>query len=584
MSAKKEEIIKKLPQKIGVYKFLDSTNKIIYVGKAKNLRKRVGSYFSTKTSGKTLRLVNKIDDVKYILVQNELDALLLENNLIKKYQPKYNVLMKDDKSYPWIKITKENFPKILFTRKVVNDGSDYFGPYKSTYVINVLIDLFYDMFYDSGWTPITLLKNKVNSQKNEKYQEIIKKIKSILKGNLKILINQLTIKMEKQSELLNFEEAKKIKSKIDLLKDYRSKSIIVSSKISNVDVFSLVSNSLNAVVNYLSIINGSIVLSHIMEFKKRLSEKDEEIMRLAIIRSREVFNSKSKTIYSNIKISEIYENVNIFYPKIGDKKKLLILSERNAKYNLLEIERKKLKENERSKTKPSLIFLKKDLKLKTIPIHIECFDNSNIQGSLPTSSCVVFKNGLPSKKDYRIFKIKTITKADDFASMREVVFRRYKRVLDEKGDLPNLIVIDGGKGQLSSAEESLKRLGLSGKIAIIGIAKKLESIYFPNDKIPLFIDKKSPSLKLIQTIRNEAHRFAINYHKKRRLKSTLSSALTDIDGIGEKTAELLIKKIGSVRRIYETDLDILSSIIGEKKASLVLTGLTSVFKNASGEI
>ena len=264
MSAKKEEIIKKLPQKIGVYKFLDSTNKIIYVGKAKNLKKRVGSYFNTKTSGKTLRLVNKIDDVKYILVQNELDALLLENNLIKKYQPKYNVLMKDDKSYPWIKITKEVFPKILFARKVVNDGSDYFGPYKSTYVINVLIDLFYDMFYDSGWTPITLLKNKVNSQKNEKYQEIIKKIKSILKGNLKILINQLTIKMEKQSELLNFEEAKKIKSKIDLLKDYRSKSIIVSSKISNVDVFSLVSNKNTAVVNYLSIINGSIVLSHIM--------------------------------------------------------------------------------------------------------------------------------------------------------------------------------------------------------------------------------------------------------------------------------------------------------------------------------
>ena len=584
MSVKKEEIIKKLPQKIGVYKFLDSTNKIIYVGKAKNLRKRVGSYFSTKTSGKTLRLVNKIDDVKYILVQNELDALLLENNLIKKHQPKYNVLMKDDKSYPWIKITKEKFPKILFTRKVVNDGSDYFGPYKSTYVINVLIDLFYDMFYDNGWTPITLLKNKVNSQKNEKYQEIIKKIKSILKGNLKILINQLTIKMEKQSELLNFEEAKKIKSKIDLLKDYRSKSIIVSSKISNVDVFSLVSNKNIAVVNYLSIINGSIVLSHIMEFKKRLSEKDEEIMRLAIIRSREVFNSKSKTIYSNIKISEIYENVNIFYPKIGDKKKLLILSERNAKYNLLEIERKKLKENERSKTKPSLIFLKKDLRLKTIPNHIECFDNSNIQGSSPTSSCVVFKKGLPSKKDYRIFKIKTVTKADDFASMREVVFRRYKRVLDEKGDLPDLIVIDGGKGQLSSAKESLKRLGLSGKIAIIGVAKKLESIYFPNDKVPLFIDKKSPSLKLIQTIRNEAHRFAINYHKKRRLKSTLSSALTDIDGIGEKTAELLIKKIGSVRRIYETDLDILSSIIGEKKANLVLTGLTSVFKNASGEI
>ena len=496
MSVKKEEIIKKLPQKTGVYKFLDSSNKIIYVGKAKNLRKRVLSYFSTKTSGKTLRLVNKINDVNYILVQNELDALLLENNLIKKYQPKYNVLMKDDKSYPWIKITKENFPKILFTRKVVSDGSDYFGPYKSTYVINALIDLFYDMFYDNGWTPITLLKNKVNSQKSEKYQEIIKKIKSILKGNLKILINQLTIKMEKQSELLNFEEAKKIKSKIDLLKDYRSKSIIVSSKISNVDVFSLISNKDTAVVNYLSIINGSIVLSHIMEFKKRLTEKDEEIMKLAIIRSREVFNSKSKTIYSNIKISEIYEDVNIFYPKIGDKKKLLILSERNAKYNLLEIERKKLKENEKSKNKPSLMFLKKDLRLKNIPNHIECFDNSNIQGSLPTSSCVVFKKGLPSKKDYRIFKIKTVTKADDFASMREVVFRRYKRVLDEKSDLPDLIVIDGGKGQLSSAKESLKRLGLSGKIAIIGIAKKLESIYFPNDKIPLFIDKKSPSFKI----------------------------------------------------------------------------------------
>ena len=584
MNIKKEEIIKKLPQKTGVYKFMDSSNKIIYVGKAKNLKKRVMSYFSSSTIGKTLRLVNKIQDVSYILVQSEFDALLLENNLIKKYQPKYNVLMKDDKSYPWIKITKEAFPKILSTRKVVNDGSDYYGPYKSTHIINALLDLFYDMFYDNGWTPITLLKNKINSQKSEKYQEIITKIRSILKGNLKILINQLTEKMEKQSKLLNFEKAKKIKSKIDLLKDHRSKSIIVNSKITNVDVFSIVSKKDIAVVNYLSIINGSVVLSHIMEFKKRLYEKDEEIMKLAIIRSREIFNSKSKTIYSNTKISEIYEDINIFYPKIGDKKKLLILSERNAKYNLLEAERKKLKENERSKNKPSLLFLKKDLKLKNVPNHIECFDNSNFQGSLPTSSCVVFKNGLPSKKDYRVFKIKTVTKPDDFASMREVVYRRYKRLLNEKRELPNLIVIDGGKGQLSSAIESLKRLGIFGRVAIIGIAKKLESIYFPNDKIPLYIDKKSPSLKLIQTIRNEAHRFAINYHKKRRLKTTLSSTLTDIDGIGDKTAELLLKKVGSVKRIYETELDVLSSLVGEKKASIILTSLASKFKNSSRQV
>ena len=563
-------IISTIPQKPGVYHFYDSDGEVIYVGKAKNLKRRVSSYF-TKTHKrlKTKNLVSKITDISCIIVETEIDALLLENNLIKKHQPRYNIQLKDDKSYPWICIKKEEFPRVFQTRNVVKDGSEYFGPYMSGYVVNVLLDYFSELFYDNGFTPDSYLNRRVSSSSKDNYQKTIDEIRKILKGDIKTIIGSLKNRMLFFSEKLDFENAQKTKEKIALLNNYQSKSAIVSSKINNVDVFSICSEKNFAFVNYLKITSGAVVLSHSVEIKKRLSEDDESILQFVITDLRRRFNSVSKTIFCSHSINCIWPETKLIVPKIGDKKKLIELSLRNAKYMQFEKKKQNLMAKEKKEKTSSLFRLKEDLKLKLIPSHIECFDNSNLQGTNPVAACVVFKNGKPSKKEYRIFNIKTVVGPDDYKSMEEVVFRRYKRLINEKKPLPQLIVIDGGKGQLSSAVKSLKQLNIDGQIAIIGIAKRLEEIYFPNDSTPLYLDKKSSSLKLIQQLRNEAHRFGINHHRRKRVSENIKTSLDNISGIGPKTSTLLLKKFGSVKNLMNADYKIVQSLIGESKAKKI---------------
>ena len=563
-------IISTIPQKPGVYHFYDSDGEVIYVGKAKNLKRRVSSYF-TKTHKrlKTKNLVSKITDISCIIVETEIDALLLENNLIKKHQPRYNIQLKDDKSYPWICIKKEEFPRVFQTRNVVKDGSEYFGPYMSGYVVNVLLDYFSELFYDNGFTPDSYLNRRVSSSSKDNYQKTIDEIRKILKGDIKTIIGSLKNRMLFFSEKLDFENAQKTKEKIALLNNYQSKSAIVSSKINNVDVFSICSEKNFAFVNYLKITSGAVVLSHSVEIKKRLSEDDESILQFVITDLRRRFNSVSKTIFCSHSINCIWPETKLIVPKIGDKKKLIELSLRNAKYMQFEKKKQNLMAKEKKEKTSSLFRLKEDLKLKLIPSHIECFDNSNLQGTNPVAACVVFKNGKPSKKEYRLFNIKTVVGPDDYKSMEEVVFRRYKRLINEKKPLPQLIVIDGGKGQLSSAVKSLKQLNIDGQIAIIGIAKRLEEIYFPNDSTPLYLDKKSSSLKLIQQLRNEAHRFGINHHRRKRVSENIKTSLDNISGIGPKTSTLLLKKFGSVKNLMNADYKIVKSLIGESKAKKI---------------
>ena len=563
-------IISTIPQKPGVYHFYDSDGEVIYVGKAKNLKRRVSSYFTkTHKSLKTKNLVSKITDISCIIVETEIDALLLENNLIKKHQPRYNILLKDDKSYPWICIKKEEFPRVFQTRNVVKDGSEYFGPYMSGYVVNVLLDYFSELFYDNGFTPDSYLNRRVSSSSKDNYQKTIDEIRKILKGDIKTIIGSLKNRMLFFSEKLDFENAQKTKEKIALLNNYQSKSAIVSSKINNVDVFSICSEKNFAFVNYLKITSGAVVLSHSVEIKKRLSEDDESILQFVITDLRRRFNSVSKTIFCSHSINCIWPETKLIVPKIGDKKKLIELSLRNAKYMQFEKKKQNLMAKEKKEKTSSLFRLKEDLKLKLIPSHIECFDNSNLQGTNPVAACVVFKNGKPSKKEYRLFNIKTVVGPDDYKSMEEVVFRRYKRLINEKKPLPQLIVIDGGKGQLSSAVKSLKQLNIDGQIAIIGIAKRLEEIYFPNDSTPLYLDKKSSSLKLIQQLRNEAHRFGINHHRRKRVSENIKTSLDNISGIGPKTSTLLLKKFGSVKNLMNADYKIVQSLIGESKAKKI---------------
>jgi len=560
--------IKRLPSTPGVYNYYDVNGEIIYIGKAKNLKRRVSSYFTKKHENlKTKILVSKICDLKYILVETEIDALLLENNLIKKHQPKYNILLKDDKSYPWICIKKEEFPRVFQTRKVIKDGSEYFGPYMSTYVVNVLLNFFSEIFYDNGWTPFTYLGKEKKPESKEKYLETISQIRKILKGDIKSVISYLKEKMMLHANKMEFENAQKIKEQLLLLTNYQSKSSIVSSKINNVDIFTIISNEKNAFVNYLKITSGAIIQSHTVEIKKKLSESDEEILQFVITDLRIRFNSVSTFIYSSHNIINIWEGVKIIVPAQGEKKKLIDLSLRNAKY--MQLEKKKRQALNLTKSNKSIVLkkLQQDLHLKEIPIHIECFDNSNFQGSNPTASCVVFKKGLPSKKDYRHYNIKTVVGPDDYASMEEIVLRRYKRLLNEKKSLPQLIVIDGGKGQLSSAIKSLKELKVYGKIAIIGIAKRLEEIYFPNDNTPIYLDKRSSSLKIIQQLRNEAHRFAINHHKKKRSINSISSELEKIDGIGPKTVEKIIQNFGSFKNLMTSKRSEIEELIGKEKTS-----------------
>ena len=560
--------IKRLPSTPGVYNYYDVNREIIYIGKAKNLKRRVSSYFTKKHENlKTKILVSKICDLKYILVETEIDALLLENNLIKKHQPKYNILLKDDKSYPWICIKKEEFPRVFQTRKVIKDGSEYFGPYMSTYVVNVLLNFFSEIFYDNGWTPFTYLGKEKKPESKEKYLETISQIRKILKGDIKSVISYLKEKMMLHANKMEFENAQKIKEQLLLLTNYQSKSSIVSSKINNVDIFTIISDEKNAFVNYLKITSGAIIQSHTVEIKKKLSESDEEILQFVITDLRIRFNSVSTFIYSSHNIINIWEGVKIIVPAQGEKKKLIDLSLRNAKY--MQLEKKKRQALNLTKSNKSIVLkkLQQDLHLKEIPIHIECFDNSNFQGSNPTASCVVFKKGLPSKKDYRHYNIKTVVGPDDYASMEEIVLRRYKRLLNEKKSLPQLIVIDGGKGQLSSAIKSLKELKVYGKIAIIGIAKRLEEIYFPNDNTPIYLDKRSSSLKIIQQLRNEAHRFAINHHRKKRSINSISSELEKIDGIGPKTVEKIIQNFGSFKNLMTNKRSEIEELIGKEKTS-----------------
>lgn len=578
-----------LPNQPGVYQYYDAEGTILYVGKAKNLKKRVSSYFNkTHDNGKTRVLVKKIVTIKHIVVETETDALLLENNLIKKHQPKYNVMLKDDKSYPWICIKNERFPRVFSTRRVFKDGSEYFGPYTSMKTVHTLLDLIKGLYsirnctYDLAEKNIEAGKYKVcleyhlgnckgaceGYEMEAEYHENIKDIKEILKGNFKDSLHQFKLQMKQYAEDMQFEDAQKIKEKIEVLENYQSKSTIVNPKISNVDVFSIMSDESYGYVNFLQLSYGSIIRSHTLEIKKKLDETDEELLTLAITEIRQRFHSKSKEIYVPFKV-ELGEAVKVTVPQLGDKKHILDLSLRNAKYYRMErFKQEKIVDPDRHANR-IMAQMKADLRLHEEPRHIECFDNSNIQGTNPVAACVVFKNGKPSKKDYRHFNIKTVEGPDDFASMEEVVYRRYKRMLDEEQTLPQLIIIDGGKGQLSSALKSLDALGLRGKIAIIGIAKRLEELFYPNDPIPLYLDKKSETLKVIQQLRNEAHRFGIEHHRNKRSKSALNTELETIPGVGEKTVVDLLKHFKSVKRIANAKLDELETVVGVSRAEKV---------------
>jgi len=580
-----------LPNAPGVYQYYDKEGKLLYVGKAKNLKKRVTSYFTkTHDNARTRLLVKRISEIKHIVVATETDALLLENNLIKKYQPKYNVMLKDDKSYPWLCIKKERFPRVFPTRKLIQDGSEYFGPYTQMKTVHTLLDLIKGLYplrtcnYDLSEEKIEAGKYKVcleyhlgnclgpceGLQDELEYNESIDAIRNIIKGNFKDSLSAFKKRMKVLAENLDFEEAQRVKEKIDILENYQAKSTVVNPKINNVDVFSIVSDESYGYVNFLQISFGSIIRSHTLELKKKLEETDKELLELAIVEIRQRFHSQLKEIYVPFEV-EVEAELSVHIPKLGDKKKILALSERNAKYYRMErFKQAKIVDPDRHE-KRIMAQMKKDLRLSEEPRHIECFDNSNIQGTHPVAACVVFKNGKPSKKEYRKYNIKTVTGPDDFASMEEVVYRRYKRLLDEKESLPQLIIIDGGKGQLSSALKSLDALNLRGKIAIIGIAKRLEELFYPEDPIPLYLDKKSETLKIIQQLRNEAHRFGITFHRNKRSKDALNSSLENIPGIGEKTIEQLLQHFKSTKRIGSASFDELATLVGSSRAQKIKT-------------
>ena len=581
--------LKTLPDSPGVYQYYDKEDIILYVGKAKNLKKRVASYFTKNhENAKTRILVNKIVSVKHIVVETETDALLLENNLIKKYQPRYNIMLKDDKTYPWICIKKERFPRVFMTRRVIKDGSEYFGPYTNVRTVKVLLDLIRELYplrtcnYDLSREKIIAKKYKVcleyhlgncngpceDFQEEESYKETIKAIRNIIKGNFKESVDKFQEIMQLLAVKMEFEEAQKVKEKLNLLSNYQSKSTIVNPSINNVDVFSIVSDESYGYVNFFKIANGSIIQSHTTEVKKKLDETDRRILELAAVEIRQRFNSTSNEVYVPFKI-DLGTTIKVTVPKVGDKKRIIELSERNAKYYRQEqFKQIKIADPDRH-VKRIMTQMQKDLRLSEEPRHIECFDNSNIQGTHPVAACVVFKDGKPTKKEYRHYNIKTVDGPDDFASMEEVVYRRYKRLLSEGQSLPQLIVIDGGKGQLSSALKSLDLLGLRGKIAIIGIAKRLEEIYYPGDSIPMYLDKRSETLKIIQFLRNEAHRFGITLHRNKRSKSAIQSELEQIPNIGKQTITSLLRKFKSAKRVKTATFEELQEIVGDARAKKI---------------
>jgi excinuclease ABC subunit C len=581
--------VQTLPDGPGVYQYYDKEGKILYVGKAKNLKKRVASYFNKiHDTAKTNVLVKKIVTIKHIVVPTETDALLLENNLIKTLQPRYNVLLRDDKTYPWICIKKEPFSRIFSTRRVIKDGSEYFGPYTSFKTVSTILELIRELYplrtcnFDLSKSNIENYKFKVCLEYHignckgpcegfedlENYQKQVDAIREILKGNFKESMKDFRKVMTDLARDMHFEEAQKIKEKIEILENYQSRSTIINPKITNIDVFSIVSDETAAFVNFLQISHGSIIRSHTMEIKKKLDESDEELLELAIIELRERFQLLSREIIVPFEV-DLGENIKVTVPQLGDKKQILDLSIRNAKfYRIEQLKQLQIVDPERHSNR-IMAQMQKDLRLPVEPRHIECFDNSNIQGTNPVAACVVFKDGKPSKKDYRHFNIKTVVGPDDFASMEEVVYRRYKRLLDENQPLPNLIIIDGGKGQLSSALKSIDALGLRGKIAIIGIAKRLEELFYPGDSIPLYLDKKSETLKVIQQLRNEAHRFGITFHRDKRSKEALNSSVESIPGIGEKTMLSLIQHFKSVKRLKLATEKEISDVIGVSKAKKI---------------
>ncbi len=582
--------VRQLPDQPGVYQYFNKEGKIIYVGKAKNLRKRVSSYFTKQQDNrKTQVLVRQISDIRHIVVDSEEDALLLENNLIKKYQPRYNVLLKDDKTFPWICVKNEPFPRVFYTRKFIRDGSSYFGPYTSVTMVRTILDVIRHLF---TIRTCNLQLNKPNIQRGkfkvclefhignckgpceayqeeEDYAKDIAQIKEILKGNLSSVIDHLEASMKEFASHYKFEEANLIKNKLLILENYRSKSTIFSSSITNVDVFSIEEDDHSAYINFLKMVNGAIVQAHNLEIRKRLDETKAELLALGLAEIRQKLHSDSREIILPFPIDLELKNVKIIVPAKGEKKKLLELSERNAKFYRLDRLKSETVKTPEARQERVMSQMKNDLHLSENPVHIECFDNSNIQGDSPVAACVVFKNGKPAKKEYRHFNIKTVSGPNDFASMEEIIYRRYKRLVEEGSGLPQLILIDGGKGQLGSALNSLDKLELRGKIAVVGIAKRLEEIYYPGDPVPLYLDKNSETLRVLQHLRNEAHRFGITFHRKKRSVKSIQSELDAIPGIGPKTIELLLQNFNSVIRIKSASMEDLSRAIGPAKAKIV---------------
>jgi len=586
-----QEILKRLPQKPGVYQYFDEKGDIIYVGKAKKLKNRVTSYFTKDKyeNGKTRLLVSKIRNLEFIVVETEFDALLLENSLIKKHQPRYNIQLRDDKTYPWICIKKERFPRLFPTRTLVKDGSEYYGPYASVKTMKTVLNLVRHL-YKFRTCKYNLSKENIKAQKfrvcleyhignckapcvanqsEQNYNEAIDNARRIIKGDIGEVIKHMKQLMQEYAHEMRFELAEDAKTQIEALEKYQAKSTVVNPSINNVDVFSVISDDKFGYVNYMKVKNGAIIQSHTLEMKKRLEETNQNLLETAIGEMRSTYNSQSEEIFTSEDIELEIPNVSIHFPQRGDKKKLIDLSLKNVRYFMLDRQKEQEKVDPDRRKNRILGQLQEDLNMDVLPEHIECFDNSNIQGTNPVAACVVFKDAKPSKNDYRKFNIKTVEGPNDFASMEEVVYRRYKRLLEEEEPLPQLIIIDGGKGQLSSAVKSLKKLDLFGKVTIVGIAKRLEEIFFPNDSIPLYIDKKSESLKLIQYLRNEAHRFGITFHRQKRSKDAIQTSLTQIEGIGEKTATKLLRHFRSVKRIEESSLEELKEVVNANHANLV---------------
>jgi len=584
-------IVKTLPHKPGVYQYFDDKNRIIYVGKAKDLKKRVTSYFAkiNSVSGKVQMLVRRIADIKVIVVETEQDALLLENNLIKKYQPHYNIALKDDKTFPWICIKNEPFPRVFPTRYVIRDGSVYFGPYANVRLMHTLLDLTRQL-YPLRNCNLNLTEKNIRAKKfkvcleyhignckgpceglqdAEDYEKSITSIKEILKGNITSVAKQLKDLMMEYAAKMEYEKAHIVKEKLTLLDKYQSKSTIVNPTINNVDVFSIVAEGLHAYVNFMKVMNGAIIQFHTLELTRKLDESPEEMLSLAIIEIRQRFESQASEIILPFPLEYEIPGITVTVPKIGDKKKLLDLSQRNVRYYQLEKEKQKELVDPEHRSRRILDQMMKDLRMPEIPVHIECFDNSNIQGTTPVAAMVCFKNARPDKSEYRHFNIKTVEGANDFASMEEIIYRRYMRLVEENKSLPQLIIVDGGKGQLSAALKSLDRLNLQGKMTVIGIAKKLEEIYYPNDPLPLYLDKKSETLRIIQQMRDEAHRFGLAHHRRKREKATLSPQLTGIPGIGYSINQKLLWKFKSVKNIKLATLESLQEVIGRSKGTIV---------------